>query len=238
MPFTETTLPTDWRLISLLPRMVRRVRDKGLLATVRRICFLANELYWERRLGIDTAGCLSREEISDDPASVGYDPIGYRQLSHTLRYVHLQAPTGSFLDYGCGKGRVLARAAVLPFDRILGVEISSELSKAAEANIANLSRVARCRDIQVVNANACNFVVPDDTTNIFLFNPFTGHLLTSVVDRIRESLERKPRALAILYILPTEMSDIFDGVSWMKRTHQHSWRGITLHVHNSQPSEI
>ena len=99
------------------------------------------------------------------------------------------------------------------------------------------SRV-RCKDIQVVNANAKSYILPDDTKNIFLFNPFVGHLLEGVVEQIRFSLVRKPRDLTILYILPTESQDIFLSTKWMRKTFQHSWDGLKLHVHGSVPSEL
>ncbi len=211
---TETTLPTDLRLASLLPRIARRIGEKGLIATARRMSFLACEMYWERRLGVDTADCIPAEYLSNDSANIGYDPIGYRHLAKALRYASLAAPRGTFIDYGCGKGRVLARASVLPFDRIIGVELASELCDDARANIKRLSSRARCKDIQVVNINAKKYVVPDDTTNLFLFNPFTGHILEGVVEQIRLSLERRPRELTILYILPSESGDVFSGQNW------------------------
>ncbi|MDA1016275.1 MAG: hypothetical protein O3A00_17690 [Planctomycetota bacterium] len=233
---TETTLPADLRPTSLVPQVMRRIREKGLLSTIRRMSFLANELYWERRLGIDTADCIPREFLSEDPASIGYDPIGYRQLALALHHADLTAPTGTFIDYGCGQGRVLARASVLPFERIMGVELSSKLCDDANANIDRLSRRTTCKTIQVINENAKEFVVPDDTKNIFLFNPFTGHLLEGVVEQIRLSLERQPRDLTILYILPPKAVDIFSRQAWMNKTFQHAWSGLKLHVHHSLPS--
>ncbi|MCB9874929.1 MAG: class I SAM-dependent methyltransferase [Planctomycetaceae bacterium] len=226
------------RLNSLLPRVLRRIRDKGLLETIGRMSFLAQEMYWERRLGVDTVGCLPREFVSEDPACVGYDPIGYRQLGEALRHANLRRPTGTFLDYGCGKGRVLARAATLPFDQIIGVETSTSLCSDARSNIERLSRFVRCKNISVVNGNAKTYVVPDDTKNIFLFNPFIGHILEGVTIQIQRSLERNPRELTILYVLPVESSDIFARKNWMKIAYHHSWGGIKLHVHHSVPSKL
>ncbi|MBC8355943.1 MAG: hypothetical protein H8E66_28535 [Planctomycetes bacterium] len=228
---TETTLPSDLRTATIVPRVLRRIRAKGLVPTLRRVSFLLYELYWERRLGIDTADCIPREFLSEDPASIGYDPIGYVQLALALRNADLSSPTGTFIDYGCGKARVLARASQLPFERIVGVELSSDLCDEARANIARLSPRTTCKEIKVVNTNAKQFVVPDDTKNIFLFNPFTGHVLEGVVEQIRQSLERQPRDLTILYILPSASADIFSQQEWMKSTFQHSWNGLKLHVY-------
>ena len=235
---TETTLPTDWRPSSLISRTIRRIREKGLVPTARRVSFLAYELYWERRLGVDTADCIPREFLSDDPTSIGYDPLDYRSLAKALRHADLTQPTGTFLDYGCGKGRVLARASLLPFQRIIGVELSPRLSDEARANISQLARRRGGSDMQVVNTNANQYVVPDDTKNIFLFHPFTGHVLEAVVEQIRHSLERRPRDLTILYVLPTDAPNIFSRMDWIKQTAHQSWPGLKLSVHRSVPSEF
>lgn len=235
---TETSLPTDLRPTAIVRQAIGRVRRKGLISTVRRMSFLAYELYWERRLGIDTADCIPREMLSDDPASIGYDPVGYRQLSSALKHAQLGDPTGTFLDYGCGKGRVVARAAMLPFQRIVGVELSTELCEQARENVRQLTKSARCKQLEIVNANAITYVVPDDTTNIFLFNPFTGHLLRSVVNQIHQSLQRVPRPLTILYLLPSESDDIFHSVAWMQQIATEPWAGLKLHIHRSVTSEL
>ncbi len=233
---TETTLPTDLSPTALVTQAITRVRSKGLVSTARRMSFLAYELYWERRLGIDTADCIPREMLSSDPASIGYDPVGYRHLAAAFRHIKRNDPMGTFLDYGCGKGRVVARAALLPFDRIVGVELSTDLCESARDNIRQMTKSSRCKNIEIVNANAAAYVLPDDTTSIFLFNPFTRHLLDSVVEQIRQSLLRKPRALTILYLLPSEMSDIFSDVDWMEQTAGKPWSGLKLHIHQSVPA--
>jgi SAM-dependent methyltransferase len=235
---TETTLPTDLSPLALFAQAIGRVRRKGFASTISRMSFLAYELYWERRFGIDTADCIPREMLSDDPASIGYDPIGYRQLSVALKHADLSTPTGTFLDYGCGKGRVLARASVLPFEKIVGVELSSDLCDAAQSNIEQLSSRSRCTSIEVVHANASVYVVPNDTRNIFLFNPFTRHILEDVVEQIRQSLEREPRDLTVLYILPPKSKDIFEQTSWMAKTAHHSWSGLKLCVHRAVPTHF
>ncbi len=230
---TETTLPTDLRPTALVTQTINRIRRKGRLSTASRMSFLAYELYWERRLGIDTADCIPREMLTDDPASIGYDPIGYRQLTSAFRHVRIDDPSGTFLDYGCGKGRVVARASLLPFQRIVGVEVSVDLCDEARENVQQLTRSARCKQIEIVNADAAKYSVPDDTKNIFLFNPFTGHLLESVVEQIHQSLLRNPRPLTIMYVLPCEMDDIFHDVSWITQELAEPCGGLKLHIHRS-----
>jgi hypothetical protein len=62
----------------------------------------------------------------------------------------------------------------------------------------------RCRDAQLLVADAAEFAIPDDVTVIYLYNPFRGPVFASALDRIVESLERAPRALRIIYRTPLE----------------------------------
>ena len=157
--------------------VLRRIFSKGLTSTLRRGAFLAYEAYREWRLGIDTGGFIHWHELGADPSAVDYDPIGYRTLDRALRQLDIRPGHDVFLDYGCGKGRAVLTAAIKPFRRVLGIEMSSQLCDRARENVRRAATRLRCADVEIINVDAAAQVVPDDVSVIFLFNPFTGHML-------------------------------------------------------------
>ena len=108
-----------------------------------------------------------------------------------------------FLDYGAGKGRVLLAAARYPFRRIIGLELNEVDAEIARSNAAIAAPRLRCPHVEVVVADARVWPVPDDVTYIYLFNPFQGETFKETLDRVRESLDRRPRQLTIIYANPT-----------------------------------
>jgi len=180
----------------------RRVRDK----------------WYERRLGIDTHGFIQWDDLGEDPDSVDYEPIEYTYLNVILDRCNIQAEQDTFIDYGAGKGRPVIHAARRPFKKVIGVELSSDLCAVANQNVENAKSKLACQDVEIVNMDATRFQVPDDASVIFFYNPFTGHLLESVAERIRESLERAPRKLTIAYVYPHwKQSDFFADFDWLTK---------------------
>lgn len=55
-----------------------------------------------------------------------------------------------------------------------------------------------------MRANVLDFVIPDDVTVAFLFNPFTEDVFATVISRLFDSLDRNPRRLRIIYGNPRE----------------------------------
>src|SRR2546430_2278000 len=60
----------------------------------------------------------------------------------------------------------------------------------------------KCRDIELITSNARKFVIPDEVTTIYFFNPFCGEVLADVMQNIRASLRRRPRALRLICKIP------------------------------------
>jgi hypothetical protein len=107
------------------------------------------------------------------------------------------------VDYGAGKGRVLLAAARFPFGRIVGLEVNEADAEIARSNASIAGPRRRCADIEVVVADACVWPLPDDVTYIYLFNPFWDETFRGMLDRVLESLDRRPRQLTLIYANPT-----------------------------------
>lgn len=111
-----------------------------------------------------------------------------------------------FVDYGCGLGRVLIAAASLPFSRVIGLELTPELTARAQANLERNRGKVRAGAVELVTADATGWNVPPDLTVAYFFCPFIGKPLATVVNRLIASVDEHPRPLRILYNLPVEHS--------------------------------
>lgn len=182
--------------------------------TAERLRFRFAEIARERKLGIRTA--VEDPENGSPTEYQPYVPAPYLCLDAAFAAAGIEPGRDSFLDYGCGKGRVVCVAATLPFARVIGIELRLELIDLAAANLARL-RGRRCGAAELVTGDAVAYEVPDDVSVICMFNPFTRNVLRSALERVRESLSRRPRPLRIAYMNPTEDEDLLAGCGWLER---------------------
>jgi SAM-dependent methyltransferase len=123
----------------------------------------------------------------------------------------------TFIDLGCGKGRVLLMASDYPFKKIIGVEFMPELHRAAQKNIAGYSNDRqRCRQIEAVCMDVRDFQFPLDPLVVYLFNPFSESTFAAVVENLRESAEQSPRPIYIAYRF-TEFEQLLAQAEWLEK---------------------
>jgi SAM-dependent methyltransferase len=139
----------------------------------------------------------------EHPDRAPYVPSAWWILRWLLPTSAVQ-PTHEFVEFGCGKGRIVLDAARrYRFARVTGVELSPELSEIARDLIARERRL-RCGRVSVETRDATMFEIPDTTTHAYFFNPFKGESFQRVLSNLCESLDRAPRKLTIIYINPEE----------------------------------
>ncbi len=173
----------------------------------------ATERWYDWKFGIRTGGLIPVPAAFHAPGRVEYNPIAYHHLLPMLA----RLPAGEenvFLDYGCGLGRVLVAAASRPYRSVLGVELVPEFADAARVNV-RLARGLRCRDVRVIEADAAAFDLPDCVTVLHFYNPFRGPVLDSVLRKIRESLDRRPRVIHALYFNRDDFHRAAAGQPWV-----------------------
>ena len=124
-----------------------------------------------------------------------------------------------FLDYGSGLGRAILMAARHQLKRVLGVEFLFPLVKAARENLARARHRLRS-PVELVAADAAQFIVPDDVTVAYLFNPFVGKVMEAVQEQLKVSLERRPRPLRLLYAHASNQPDLFARSNWLPFSRQ------------------
>jgi SAM-dependent methyltransferase len=158
----------------------------------------------ERRAGVETADVVNLEDLGIDATDrVRYEPSGWLDLRRVLRRGDV-GPSDVFVDFGAGKGRVLLQAARFPFARVIGVELSPELSDIARANVDAPQDDRRCDDVSVVTADVLDYAIPDDMTVAYLYNPFRGDVFDAFVEQLIASVDRAPRTVRVIYKTPME----------------------------------
>jgi hypothetical protein len=164
----------------------------------------APDRVFDRLLGVTTRDFI----IGDNSVFTGrdncpYDGSQWLPVRRALKDL-APGPSDVFVDLGSGKGKVLLIAGMLPFRRVVGVEIDEKLSGCARRNIRQARPRLCAQDVNSITANVLDWPIPDETSVIFMFNPFIGHTFRSVVGRIIESYDRRPRTLHIVYFYPWE----------------------------------
>ena len=132
-----------------------------------------------------------------------YESCGWLPVRRVLKDL-APGPADVFVDLGSGKGQALLVAGQLPFRRVIGVELNEEFSQCAKRNVERARPRLRAREVDSVTANVLDWPIPDDTSVVFMCNPFVGETFHTVLGRIFESYDRRPRTIHIVYAVPWE----------------------------------
>lgn len=202
----------------------------GVGGTVRRVLVYyltyrpGDDRSFDRRHGTDTAGLLmppdwSFEDESLRDQAVGYVPSPEHVTRTMLRALDVPPELFTFVDIGCGKGRVLLVAAERPFRQVVGVEASPALAAVARDNLERARRLRlRCRDLRVDIGDAMTWPLPPGDLVLHLYHPFGPDLLTRFLGRVRAALAREPRRLRLLYLREKpEIRAVFVATPWLTR---------------------
>lgn len=196
------------------------IRNRGLIRTLRIVCALTIDVFFDLRYGTDTFSWADLGDLGIESANVhsGEDYVPTKAIPF-LRVLNISeiGVAGDFVDFGCGKGRVLFLAAKYGFRRVVGVEFSSDLCAIAERNFGRWSRhIPPGIDVKILNIDAVDFQFSDRETVFFFFNPFDANVMTQVCRGISDSLIRYPRKAWIIYNNPVhrevlESLELFDN---------------------------
>jgi SAM-dependent methyltransferase len=130
-----------------------------------------------------------------------------------------------FIDLGSGKGRTLLMASDYPFRKIIGVELLPELNQIAQENLRKYSSAnQKCRALESICGDACEFQFAAEPIVLYLFNPISESGLERVIGNLEHSLMENPRRVLVLYHNP-EHEQILARSAQLKKivgTHQYA----------------
>lgn len=154
-------------------------------------------------LGTSTGGRGDLDDLGLRRDSFPYEGSQWPAVSRALAELR---PNDSevFVDFGAGKGKALVMAGRLPYRRVVGVEIDSELANAARRNIVQAHRRLRAGVVECEVASVLDWKFPDDASTVFMYNPFFGQTFRAALSQVFDSYDRNPRKLHIVYQYPLE----------------------------------
>lgn len=139
---------------------------------------------FDRAWKVNTRGRTNLWHMSIDSPNgrfgTAYTPSDPTWIGRALARLSEDFSTFSFIDLGCGKGRVLLVASHYGFRKIMGVEFAAELVKAARQNL----RASGIEGAEVIHEDAANFCFPDGNLLVYLFNPFSAKVLRPVLHHL------------------------------------------------------
>ncbi len=164
-----------------------RIRRGGLRGE-ELLGWLAERVPAERERAIERL--LDVDECPPEPGPLGADLVGYfpSGVAQIVRAV-FEAPVTRedlFVDLGAGLGKVAMLAHLLSGARARGVELQGELVARARARADRLGLT----EVSFVAADARNAVL-DDGSVFFLYVPFTGAVLDTVLQRLRDVASKR-----------------------------------------------
>jgi len=206
-----------WRTIRILGKRLRREFFPAPIPTHP----------FDLEHGVDTSGLLFAEHLAsghahDDHINAywGTAPSGFRGILEQWRQALAGTRYGiedyTFLDIGCGKGRVLMLASDAPFERIVGVELSPALTAIAESNIVKWS-IARhlCSDIHVLNVDALAAQIPDSPVVLYIYNSFNLYVMLPLLKRLQTLALARSTPIDLIYAKPQQalLVDAVPGIA-------------------------
>lgn len=162
---------------------------------------------FDQKYNVDTGGVTHLHDLKIagpnrrfGTTHIASDPDEFTAALSSLTIRHADY---TFIDLGCGKGRALILACSYPFRRIVGVEFALELYMAAQDNLRRAAAAGvDITRIELLHADATLFDFPIEPLVLFLYNPFDGEVMKTMVHRIRQTHLRNPRPLFVLYTNP------------------------------------
>jgi SAM-dependent methyltransferase len=171
---------------------------------------------FDHKYSVDTSGLLFAEHLAsghahDDHINAywGTAPSGFRGVLNHWRQLLDATPYAiedyTFLDIGCGKGRVLMLASGEPFRQIAGVELNPELCAIAESNLAQWNTAPHpCRDIRVLHLDALAAPIPDTPVVLYIYNSFNLYVMMPLLERLTTLALTRSAPIDLIYAQPQQ----------------------------------
>jgi predicted RNA methylase len=161
--------------------------------------------WFDRLHGVETSKTVARDGLTGMSAELRehageYIPTNPALFRRIMRKSGIEPSSFTFVDLGCGKGRIVIAAANYAFRAIVGVEADAALYAVAQQNLRRWGQGdSRRRRAQVVHADARTFELPEGNIFVFMYSPFRGRIFDEVAKRLATAAGDPDRAVVIAY---------------------------------------
>ena len=178
-------------------KLYETMNNEGVILTEK-----LKEVYYENIFSIDTKKSIVDYSINASSLNYGYAPTTYS----LLEYVFSKYPFSCndyFLDFGCGKGRVLFMAAFYGCLNLGGIEIDSSVFNDLNSNILNFKKKTNNTSVfDIKNIDAKNTVIESTYNKFFFFDPFHLKIFIYIIESIKKSIESAHRNILLIIYRP------------------------------------
>lgn len=226
--------------LKVLVRCAGSVRQNGLRGTIENAAALVADLRFDHVHGTETAQSVPLDKLNvhgrNKHLGVEYTPTRVRAFHKLLE--HLNLPDGRvFVDFGCGKGRVLCAAAAYPFRRIVGIEFAPELTAICRRNLAACRRrFTPQAEITLVEGDAAEYRFAGDEDVIFLFNPFRPAVMAAVLRNLHASLRARRRTILLIVSNPDALAPLLAGDAVLAKIDEYAYGSSRFFIYSNAPS--
>ena len=167
---------------------------------------------WDLFHGVDTCGDVPLIALDfqhkNKTAGLEYQSHHPRIIRAGLMALKIRYQDYSFVDFGCGKGRVLLVASEFPFRRIIGLEFAPQLAEVARGNLKSYRFGSqRCLVTEAITADAAEYELAREPQVLYFYSPFAPNVMDEIVQNIEKSLQESPRDLLVLFSGVLHMRD-------------------------------
>lgn len=154
-------------------------------------------------------------DIPDEkrPHSTRYEATPDIEFRYILERLNLRYSDYDFVDFGSGKGAVIALAGTYPFNRVTGIEHCAKLHQTATLTLTKLENAARIPQgvVRSLHGDAAALELPALPYVFYLFNPFAPETLRDVLNNCVKAASEAGKPSYILSKNPVH-SAIYDEV--------------------------
>jgi SAM-dependent methyltransferase len=192
-----------------------------------------HEIKGEKKYGINTIRIDRLHHLKIESENLIHSSIyqgaNYFVLEKAFNFLKNININNSIVDFGCGKGRILAVAAFYGFKNITGIDFSPELCNAAQKNIVSIKANYPSTNFSVICLDAVNYKIQKDTQVFFFFNPFDEVVTLAVAKNILASLKENQRRVYIVYVNPLH-KEIFQSAGFQEEYYLKKMEYIELSI--------
>ena len=208
----------------------------GLTRRIQQSLGVVEDYFFDIRYGTDTSDIIAVADLDisaqDKESSRRYQPTRTRYIRDLLGKLDLPE-NRVFVDFGSGKGRVLLVASNYGFDRLVGIEISRQLSDISRENVAIYQNtVGKSVPIEIIESNVLHYHIRDDENVFYFFRPFDAPVMREILDGIASSLMDVPRQVWVI-ICSSIYDELFAENATFQKHSEYTYGGAVFVVYTN-----